>query len=121
MNTKRVTNDRPVKHSIIGHLWVHFSLKLRFDLRTYEWLLNFHSLIGKTFTGNVVVNNNHISIKQTKLSNFSFLSVLSIKSLTDHDFGHYTCSAKNTIGTCSKTIKLYRKFINFLLPTFQSN
>jgi len=58
--------------------------------------------------GNVVVNNNHISTKQTKLSNFSFLSVLSIKSLTDHDFGHYTCSAKNTIGTCSKTIKLYR-------------
>merc|ERR1711879_324822 len=53
-------------------------------------------------------NNNHISTKQTKLSNFSFLSVLSIKSLTDHDFGHYTCSAKNTIGTCSKTIKLYR-------------
>ena len=61
------------------------------------------------------MNNNHISTKQTKLSNFSFLSVLSIKSLTDHDFGHYTCSAKNTIGTCSKTIKLYRKLFYYSL------
>ena len=99
------------KYKIFAFLMFHRGK----SIYLYIYLKSDQCLTGKIldlFTGNVVVNNNHISTKQTKLSNFSFLSVLSIKSLTDHDFGHYTCSAKNTIGVCSKTIKLYRKNLN---------
>ena len=71
--------------------------------------MNQQNYIIEYFLGNVITNNENMSTKQKKLSEFLFSSFLKIRNLSDNDFGRYTCSAKNTVGNCSKFIKLYSK------------
>lgn len=57
--------------------------------------------------GNVVTNNNNISVEHKILDTFTFSSTLNIQVSSNQYFGKYTCSAKNTVGKDSKLIKLY--------------
>ncbi len=54
-----------------------------------------------------LVPNKNIGIVEERVSKFTTRSTLIIRSLSQKHFRTYKCSAKNTIGKTSKTVKVY--------------
>jgi len=56
---------------------------------------------------NIIADNGNMQQEQLKSSKFIYTSNLKINNISENNFGQYTCLAKNTVGICSKSIKLY--------------
>lgn len=60
--------------------------------------------------GRVLENFGNFGTNVTDIGGDSYVGVLSIKDLTEEDYGEYTCRASNQVGGDKKTIiKLVKK------------
>ncbi|XP_011298564.1 protein amalgam [Fopius arisanus] len=59
-------------------------------------------------SGDMIISSSKYEAQTISLSTFKTRMILTIHDLQDHDFGTYTCTAKNSLGEVDFSIRLYK-------------